>query len=377
MTFCIYVNQITPHLVPLAQEAVRLLGEDSVRYVYIKALENERSILGWSSQKESWMINKTQNPKEADEWIEESDILICELRDLNLWERRAQSGKGMYYTSERWLKPIKNIFPGWLRLFSPKFFFMFRRAVRIFEKHTNLIYLADGYYAAEDMVKIQSFMHGRFWDVMKRPLVTCSKIPLDTFRYKSNNALIRMKMWGYFVSSTAYSSEQYKEMGMSRVTSDIVNILWVGRYLDWKRIDTLIKAVLNTPAVTLDLYGYGPDEHRLKRLASGSQRITFNGPVSVVNVRKLMRHHDVYVLPSNEYEGWGAVINEALEERMKVLGSFEAGASRAMLPSTNLFHSNDWRTLSLMLQNPIPLCSIGEWNVKIVIKKLISIGVIS
>lgn len=376
MKFCIYVNQITPHLVPLAREVVRLLGVDSVRYIYLKGLERERSTLGWNSCKEPWMINKTDNSREAELWIEESDILVCELRDLDLWERRARSGRGMYYTSERWLKPIMNVLPGWLRLFSPSFFFMFWRAIKLFEKYTNLIYLADGFYAAEDMLKIQSFMHGRFWGLLKRPVVTCNKIPMGVFDYNNKAPRMRMKMWGYFVSSTTCSLKRFDRLSILSSKIGVTRVLWVGRFLKWKRVDTLIKAVLNTPSATLDLYGQGPEECKLRRLAAGSSRITFHAPVPVEDVRDVMRHHDVYVLPSNEYEGWGAVINEAIEEGMRVLGTFEAGASRVMLPSTNLFHSNDWRTLSLMLQNPVHLCSIGEWNVKIAAEKLISHGVI-
>ena len=51
-------------------------------------------------------------------------------------------------------------------------------------------------------------------------------------------------------------------------------------------------------------------------------------------VRELMREHDLFVLASNAYEGWGAVVSEALEEGMRVLGTFEAGASAAILPVT-------------------------------------------
>ena len=49
-------------------------------------------------------------------------------------------------------------------------------------------------------------------------------------------------------------------------------------------------------------------------------------------VRELMREHDLFVFPSNGLEGWGAVVSEALEEGMNVIGTFESGAPATLLP---------------------------------------------
>ena len=83
-----------------------------------------------------------------------------------------------------------------------------------------------------------------------------------------------------------------------------------------------------------------------------------------------MRRHDVYVFASDENEGWGAVVNEALEEGMKVLGTYEAGASAAMLPDDDLFHSGDWRRLAELIarcaeekrEGRLAGQGIGEWT---------------
>ena len=44
-----------------------------------------------------------------------------------------------------------------------------------------------------------------------------------------------------------------------------------------------------------------------------------------------MRHADVYVLPSDGNEGWGAVINEAMSEGCCVVASRAAGAAQTMI----------------------------------------------
>ena len=293
MTFCMYMNQITPHLMPLAREAVKLLGAENVRYIYDVDLEPWRVNLGWSARPERWVINKVRDAAEATYWLESSDILICERREFDLWERRAKSGKGMYYTSERWFKPIHNFFPGWLRLFSPKFFRMFRDAVKLFDKYSNLVYLADGYYAAEDFIQLREFMHGRVWALLSHPMVSSLQSPLSDFIWRGDK-VNQLKMWGYFVAPT-------NEVKVMHSSPQPLRLLWMGRYLDWKRVDIIIKAALMADGVILDLYGQGEEERKLKALARNSSRIAFHPPVPVGEVRSVMREHDVYILSSNGY----------------------------------------------------------------------------
>ena len=125
------------------------------------------------------------------------------------------------------------------------------------------------------------------------------------------------------------------------------------------------------PKITLDIYGTGPEENRLKKMAAEyGDAIKFHPPVPITEVRRLMREHDVYVLGSNGYEGWGAVVSEALEEGMKVIGTYEAGSSATMLPESCLFHAGDWRRLSrLLAQCAEEKChtalkgqGIGDWT---------------
>ena len=91
-----------------------------------------------------------------------------------------------------------------------------------------------------------------------------------------------------------------------------------------------------------------------------------------------MRTHDVYVLSSNAEEGWGAALNEALEEGMLAFGTYEAGASAAMLPKSHLFHAGDWRVLSRLLlkavNGDIKSTGIGDWTAKNAARKLLELA---
>lgn len=147
----------------------------------------------------------------------------------------------------------------------------------------------------------------------------------------------------------------------------MLRILWVGRMLDWKRVDTLVKSCVSDTLkdkVELHLYGHGPEEEKLKRLAAEGTNVFFHDFVPVAQVRDLMRAHDVYVLPSDGGEGWGAVVSEALEEGMKVLGTTGAGSSATILPLTHLFKAGDVDCLIELLSQEIKQISIGEWTAK-------------
>ena len=166
------------------------------------------------------------------------------------------------------------------------------------------------------------------------------------------------------VRLTAPDSTSHEPRATSHRT---LRVLWVGRMLDWKRVDTLVKACASEALkdkVELHLYGHGPEEEKLKRLAEVGNNVFFHDFVPVAQVRDLMRAHDVYVLPSDGGEGWGAVVSEALEEGMKVLGTVEAGSSATILPPTHLFKAGDVKRLIGLLSQEIEQISIGEWSAK-------------
>ena len=123
---------------------------------------------------------------------------------------------------------------------------------------------------------------------------------------------------------------------------------------------------LHGKKIIIDIYGTGPDEANLKKLAAkyGEDIIKFHPPVPIAKVRELMREHDVYVMASNGYEGWGAVVSEALEEGMKVIGTYEAGSCATMLPEKCLYRAGAWRRLMAILVSDLPKVDVGEWTAR-------------
>lgn len=368
MKFILYTNALSAHQIPLAREIVKLVGVDSFKYIYTS---KEGQKLQESSATDSWIeylpIEKTN------EWLEDADVmLVGGIRPIGLCERRAASGKTTYYMSERWFKPSIGMF----RLLVPSYRRMAERFVRLLDVG-GLVYLPIGIHAARDMARLCGLLHGDIRCLFRVPMLEFERFPGGKVWLRNNHVahaqelycLDKMRMWGYFVEPSRFTVKSPELTHNSQLSqSSTLRILWVGRLLRCKRVDTIIKAVgeLSKKAkVTLDIYGTGSEEARLKRSAAKYGDVTkFYPPVPINEVRNLMRSHDVYVLASNAYEGWGAVVSEALEESMCVVGTYEAGSSATILPITNLFHVGDWRRLMHLLTMPIRVIDNRKWTAR-------------
>jgi glycosyltransferase involved in cell wall biosynthesis len=372
MRFVFYTNSVSPHQLPLARGMVKNLGEDNYRYIYTSPLSVDRKNLGWEIEEAKWIINEKASPNKCHELLETCDILMSGIRDFSIFERRIVARKKTIYTSERWFKPIP-IFdfnyklqlhlPGWVRLLHPRYFDYARRIAKLLAGDNQFFYYPMGVWAKRDMELI-----------------------CKLFRVPRQLCQSKMHLWGYFVEPSTSSRPRPLTS-----TSKILRVLWVGRHLRLKRVDAIIRAVAlannqlqptsststhKSNSIFLDINGFGPEEERLRKLAtqlsrSELPRISFHAQVSNTEVRELMRNHDVYVFGSNALDGWGTVVSEALEEGMRVVGTYESGASATILPETNLFHSGDWRALAKILSLEVPRVDIGRWNVKCAVEHLV------
>ncbi len=108
-------------------------------------------------------------------------------------------------------------------------------------------------------------------------------------------------------------------------------ILYVGQLIARKRVDLLLKAFsqLAAPDVRLRIIGQGDEEARLRQIADQlgvTGRITFSQGLPNARIVAAMAAADVLVLPSR-FDGWGAVVNEALMVGTPVICSDRCGAS--------------------------------------------------
>lgn len=339
---------VSPHQFPLAKELAHLIGDENFRNIYDHPMGQFRVAMGWNPDlTEPWELIRSEHSELCGQFLLEADVLMCGYRDISLFEQRAALGKTTIYCAERWFKPLwKNVrYSGWLRLLVPQYFLRVCKFMRIMRTSQQFKCYPMGVHARNELLVL-----ARLFGIQ--------------------NAVQRIVTWGYSVTPGRSSCRNKDD--------EIIRVMWAGRLIGWKRCKDVIGAIKKvlkqskTKQIVLDIYGDGPLRGRLEQLAKGIAEIRFMGNVANSKIREEMRTHDVYVLSSDYNEGWGAVVSEALEEGMTVLGTYEAGASATILPETNLYHAGDIKRLSKLLANPPPPTGIGIWSSKAMAERLLA-----
>lgn len=333
-----------------------------------------RRKIGWASETD---FPSEMDSPEAFRRAENCELLIEMLREFSLMEKRVEKGVPTVYVSERWFKPIKlpilgykHTVSGFLRLLSPAYFRMVRRFVRLMES-PNFWVFPTGMPGVRDFARLYGLFHGDLLCAFRAPKLSFEQKVGGRVWMRDNSrdvryGLERMRVWGYFVdhSTSAHPSRIRDE--------EIHKILWCGTTIDWKRVDTLVDAwkiaKKSRPEISLLIIGEGQMDAVLRKMACEDAvegmvgwlpgKVCFAPYQTRTKVRELMREADVYVMPSDGKEGWGAAVSDALAEGCPVISTYEAGSSATVLPESQLYHAGDAKALAKLL-----LRSQGEFCV--------------
>lgn len=148
---------------------------------------------------------------------------------------------------------------------------------------------------------------------------------------KAGFPMYKLHHWGYFV--------KYDDLGSHGMSSLIKNkdcsvnklgcrVLFVGRLDDNKNIMSILKNYnqLDDVISEFTIIGDGPLRDKVIAESQKYKNIKVLGSVPNTSIAGYMREHDYLILPS-KYDGWGAVINEALLQGTRVICSSSCGAS--------------------------------------------------
>lgn len=118
----------------------------------------------------------------------------------------------------------------------------------------------------------------------------------------------------------------------------VVHLTYVGALIPRKGVDLLLKALsrLSHLPWVLDLIGDGPVRPALRRLAARggiAERLSLHGTLPMSCVTSHLARADLLVLPSR-FDGWGAVVNEALMNGVPALCSTRCGAADLLYTSS-------------------------------------------
>lgn len=198
--------------------------------------------------------------------------------------------------------------------------------------------------------------------------------------------------WGYFPPTVCYEDPNAL---LSR--KDPKKLLWCGRFLDCKRIEDLLYAVRMLKdrqlPFSLDFIGTGKLAPELKEMCERlqiSDRVHFLGSMPPDQVRQHMEEAGIYIVSSDQREGWGAVVNEAMNSACALVASHAVGAvpylvkqgvNGLVYPSRDVSALTD--CLEQLLEHPGLQQGLGhaayetiveEWNAEVSAARLLSLA---
>lgn len=286
-------NYINHHQIPLSDVLYRNWGEDYC-FIETQPMDEERVRLGWNPDSSSipYVLQYAKNPESAQRIIMESDIVIFGgVDDESYIKERLKEGKIVLRYMERLYKE------GQWKAISP------RGLIKKYQDHTRyknapVYLLCAGGYVADDFNIIKAYKGKRF-------------------------------KWGYFPAferSSAAERKTWKE-------NNVIRILWAGRFIDWKHPESaLITAeYLKSKGIEfkLTMAGGGDMEAELRHYVKEHNLedcVEFPGFCSPEQVRNMMKQSHIYLFTSDYKEGWGVVLNEAMNSGCAVVASHAIGA---------------------------------------------------
>lgn len=284
-------NYLTHHQRPFSEAMMNLPGV-TYHFVSTKPMEQERREMGWQEDApQIYEVRAYENEaakKQAEVLALESDVVII--------------GSA----------PDAYIIP---RLKERKL--TFKYAERFYKEGITVKNYAH--------VRIGAWLHhGRYQKYPLYMLCASAYTAADCMRF--HNYKNRMFRWGYF-------PEKKETVAIEKTAENKVLILWTGRMLAWKHPEAVIQLAARLKEAGYDfqvtMIGTGPLKDQIQdQIEEGglTHFVTLQGAMTPEQVRIYMEQADIYLFTSDFMEGWGAVVNEAMNSRCAVVASHAAGA---------------------------------------------------
>lgn len=131
--------------------------------------------------------------------------------------------------------------------------------------------------------------------------------------------------------------------------NNLIKLVYAGSLNRRKGVDVLVEAVKNFHAkkraeknLNLSLDIFSADDWKKLEIDKNCPKIAFKGRYQQIFAQKLISKYDILVLPSR-YDGWGAVVNEAICQGLGVIVSNSVGAKKLVeyLDNGMIFETNE------------------------------------
>lgn len=289
-------NSFNHHQKPFSDAMYRIIG-DEFYFIETRPIRKERLDMGWGQEEKPSYVKQNyineDMKRSCQEWIDAADVVIHANGSApnELIRNRIKKGKLVFIYSERVYKagcPYHKLL--WHT------FLNFRRGYMC--KNTYL--LCASAYSVIDFTKTLSFMG-------------------------------KMYKWGYFPQLKKYDVDILLS---EKKQKEKVSILWAGRFLKWKHpeVPVLVAERLRQDGYDFDLniIGNGELDAYIRHMVMEKElghHVHFLGTMLPEQVRAHMESADIFLFTSDFNEGWGAVLNEAMNSACAVVASHAIGAA--------------------------------------------------
>lgn len=182
--------------------------------------------------------------------------------------------------------------------------------------------------------------------LLARPMVATTKLVLamgrDGVEFYRRTGFPAERIFPYM-----YQAEETEGLPDARHSEKCVRLVYVGKFIRRKGLDLLLQALKGVEWGNwcLDIIGTGPERPRLEKIAEESgiaARISWRGRIPSSQIMSELARYDLCVVPSR-FEGWGVVVNEAIQSGVPVVCSdrvtsrelIEASGAGAVYPALN------------------------------------------
>lgn len=271
-------------------------------FVATKKMEQERIALGYNPNdkpeyvKECDLTGPSQI-KDCENLVFEADVVITGSSPEFLVKRRLKAGKLTFKYMERIFKKPVSLFQFVMITLSNAKSFWFKK---------NYYLLCASAYTYRDFLSTGCFFKKAY-------------------------------KWGYFPPTVEYESLDELLRKKERHS-----ILWVGRHIDWKHPEYAVWFAKRLKEEGIDFHlniiGIGPLSDMVKEYVTKNSlenEVSILGAMPPEKVREYMEKSEVFINTSDRNEGWGAVINEAMNSACAVVVNNKVGAAPYLIQGGN------------------------------------------
>lgn len=343
-------NYYNHHQKPFCEAMYALLGDEFV-FISTSQMREERKKLGYGEDAVPPYVKYTYtSPEDAEacrHLIDAADAVLVGSAPETLLTHRKKEKKLIIRYAERPLKKGNALIK-----YIPRFIQFHRRL-----RGKNQYLLCSSAYTYADFQKFALFRN-------------------------------RAYKWGYFPQTIHCDLPALMEAKNKQ------KILWCGRFLDWKHPDDAIRAAKMLHDANcdfeLDMIGAGPMEEQLKAQIAAfglENKVHLLGTMKPDQVRQHMERAGIYLFTSDFNEGWGAVLNEAMNSGCAVVASHAIGAVPYLLQNGEngyIYQSGNRDTLfhrvKYLLEHPLEQERLGTqayqtiaeaWNAEVAAERFL------